>query len=173
MAQGIIPFKARSEELSKTAPSIEAVVCNTGGHSSEWRTVIDSKIGFHETSHNGSNFAKVELLEREAARLKAEKDAVEKRLKSMSSPGKSPALTGKAACIQYQYESTSKRTFVHHEPLEHAGTRICRPSEKERGKERRGKNTGEFVEWLDARGDPELLTQVASSRAGITRMKRV
>jgi hypothetical protein len=169
MSQGIIPNKAQHEEISKTAPSLEAVYKTQTDN--EWRKVVDSKIGFHETSHKGSNFSKVGLLERDAARLKAEKAAVEIKLASMkSSPGKAPTLMGRAACIQYQYGTTNNRTFVHHTPLEHANTQICHPSEKERGIERRGKNTGEFVDWLDTRGNPELLTAVASSRAGITRM---
>jgi hypothetical protein len=143
------------------------------GHASEWRQVMDSRIGFHQTSstgHQGSTFSKTSLLEKERARLVAAQTEVAGKLKAKAAAtavGSAPALSDRALFMAAMYTTEASRSMVHHAPLKFSAEALCRPMHPLP----RGKNHGPNTDWIDvALSKGCLMPIVASSRLGVTRM---
>jgi hypothetical protein len=142
------------------------------GHASEWRQVVDARIGFHQTSstgHLGSTYTKTSLLDKEKNRLLSEQAEVDRKMKGMaaSKSATSPALSGRALFMAAMYSTETNRNMVQHSPLKYSTKSLCRPVHPLP----RGKNHGPNSDWIDvALSKGCLMPVVASSRPGITRM---
>jgi len=142
------------------------------GHASEWRQVVDARIGFHQTSstgHLGSTYTKTRLLDKERNRLLSEQAELDSKLKSIKAPDvlTTPALSGRALFMAAMYSTESKRNMVQHQPLKYSSKSLCRPVHPLP----RGKNHGPNSDWIDvALSKGCLMPVVASSRPGVTRM---
>jgi hypothetical protein len=101
----------------------------------------------------------------DSAIMFAEKNANAIVLAEKIAPASSPKLYGRALCLASQYSSEAHSQFSPPRPLKVCES-ICHPKDNQP----RGVKKGPFVEWSDVCMGKGLLSIVAASRPGVTRM---
>ena len=117
------------------------------GGAKEWAQVVNSKIGFHETSGAGNSYSNTGILERNAERLKAERRRLELEMSKLGPPKKVSAPTphGKASCISHQYQTEAGNSFLDHQQFK---TKLIM---HKKDPNPRGVPKGVFASWADLR----------------------